>query len=257
MQYRHIIYEKQDKIAKITLNRPEVLNAMDSRMVLEISHALQNADKDKKIRVVIIRGSDRAFCVGSDLDSIKKKIKTLYDQQAYFESGNRMVKIIEQLTKPVIAVVSGYALAGGFDLMTTCDFAIATENAVMGDQHINFGLVGPGGGAAKVSRIVGIKRAKEIILMGKRVSGKEAETMGLVNRAVPPEELDSTVAEFVANLIDKSPTAIRISKALINRAVQTDFATAEELEVALSLLNVASEDYQKSIKAFGQKKRQK
>jgi enoyl-CoA hydratase len=251
MQYLHILFEKKDKIARITLNRPEVLNAMNDRMMTEIGHALQSAEKDKKIHLVVLAGGPRAFCVGSDLKSINKKIKTLSDQRDYFNHANRTVRdAIERLSKPVLAVIRGYAVGGGLTIMLACDFAIATEDAVIGDQHIKFGLVGPGGEIPRLARIVGVRKAKEIFLLGKTMSGKEAERLGLVNRAVPLEQLESTVAEFAAQLVDKSPTAMRIYKDLIFRTIQTDYATAEELEVSASLLNMASEDYQKGMKAF-------
>jgi len=258
MQYRQIIYEKKDTIAKISLNRPEVLNAIDERMLIEIGHSLGDTERDTNIRVVIITGKGKAFCAGMDLDFVKKKAKTLSDQEKLFRLANRTVRdAIEELSKPVIAAVNGYALAGGFEIMLACDFAIASEDAKIGDQHINFGLIGPGGGTQRLPRIVGIRKAKEIILTGQLLSGKESEGLGLVNRAVPPGDLESAVAEFASTLADKSPTALRIGKILINRSTQTDYSTAEELELSLARVNAASEDYQKGIKAFEDQKNRK
>jgi enoyl-CoA hydratase/carnithine racemase len=255
MEYRHIIYEKKDKIATITFNRPEVLNAMNDRMMLEIGTALKNVEKDKKIRLLIITGNDKAFCAGSDLKSINKKIKTLVDQKEYFDYANRNVRdAIEHLSKPVLAVVRGYAVAGGLTIILACDFVIASEDAIIGDRHIKFGLVGPGGEIPRLARVVGVRKAKEIFLTGKTLSGKEAEQIGLVNRAVPRDMIDSAVAELATELVNNSPTAMRIYKDLLFRTIQTDYATAEQLEVSSSLLNMASEDYQKGMKAFQARK---
>lgn len=256
MRYNHIIYEKRKGIAKITLNRPESLNAVNGRMALEIGHALKDAERDRKIRVVVVTGYGKAFCAGVDLNFVQEKAKSLLEQQELFLLLNRTITdAIERLTKPVIAAVNGQAMGGGYELMLACDFAIASEKAVIADQHINFGLIGPGGSTQRTSRIVGIRKAKEIILTGEQFSGAEAESIGLVNRAVPPESLESAVTELAGKLVDKSPTAMRIGKALINRAMQTDLGTAQELEVASALVNAASDDYKEGMRAFQEKRK--
>lgn len=256
MNYRNIILEKKNGIAKITLNRPEVLNAMNREMILEIGHALEDAEKDNAVRVVVITGSGRAFCVGVDLKFVREELGSLWAQQEFFRMGNRiLMNAIENLGKPVIAAVNGFALAGGFELMLVCDLVIASEDALMGDQHINFGLVGPGGSTQRTPRIVGIRKAKEIILTGERLSANEAERIGLVNRVVPADELESATEDMAAKLADKSPVALKIAKTLINRALQTDLTTASELEVMSAIVNATSEDYQEGIRAFNEKRK--
>ena len=256
MNYENIIFEKKNGIVKITLNRPEALNAMNREMILEIGHALEDAEKDDAVRVVVITGSGRAFCAGADLKFVKEELGSLWAQQEFFRFANRTVmNAIENLGKPVIAAVNGFALAGGFELMLVCDLVIASEDALMGDQHINFGLVGPGGSTQRTPQIVGIRKAKEIILTGEKLSAKDAERIGLVNHVVSADELESATDDMAAKLAEKSPVALRIAKTLINRALQTDLATASELEVMSAIVNATSEDYQEGIRAFNEKRK--
>lgn len=256
MHYKTIIYQKKGAVAKITLNRPEVLNAMNRTMLLETGEALNDAEKDDAIRVVIITGSGRAFCTGVDLKFAKEELNTLQTEQDFFRLGNElMMRRIENLTKPVIAAVNGFALAGGFELLSVVDLAIASEDAIIGDQHMNVGLLAAGGAYYRIPLQIGIRRAKELILTGKTISGKEAEQIGLVNRAVPGDALESTVDKLAAELAEKSPVAMRISKALINQATLVDVEARLELILMSTLVGAASEDHDEGIKAFNEKRK--
>ncbi len=256
MPYKNIIFEKKRGIARITLNRPEVSNTLNREMILEIGSALEDCEKDNEVRVVVITGKGKAFCAGADLRFVNEELKSLWDQQEFFRFGNStMMNRVENLKKPVIAAVNGFALAGGFELMLVCDFVIASEQAVLGDQHINFGLVGPGGTTQRLPRIVGIRKAKEIILGGERLSAKEAEHLGLVNRVVPPDELERATEDLATRLAEKSPVAMRLAKTLINRALEADLVTASELEIMSAIVNATSEDFQEGIRAFNEKRK--
>ncbi len=256
MKYDTIIFEKKNGVAKITLNRPEVLNAMNREMIREIGHALEDSENDNIVRVVVITGRGRAFCVGVDLKFVREELGNLGLQQEFFRFANRTLMIaIENLSKPVVAAVNGFALAGGFEIVLVCDIVIASEDAFFGDQHINFGLVGPGGSTQRTPRIVGLKRAKEIIFLGEKFSAREAERMGLVNRVVPASELESVTEALTAKLVEKSPVALRIAKTLINRALETDLCTGSELEVMSAIVNATSEDYKEGIRAFNENRK--
>jgi len=256
MNYEAIIYEKRNGIAKITLNRPEALNALNRAMITEIGNALEDAEKDNAVRVVVLTGKGRAFCSGMDLKFVSEKIKTLADQQELFRYTKRLISdAIENMGKPVIAAVNGFALAGGFEITLVCDLVFASEDAFLGDQHINYGLVGPGGSTQKTPRLVGPRRAKEIIFTGKRLSAHEAERIGLVNRVVPPDELERAAEDMAAELAQKSPVALRIDKMLINRALETNAVNGSELELMSSIVNVTSEDSQEGIRAFTEKRK--
>ena len=161
MNYETILYYKENKIAKIVLNRPKALNALNRIMVSEIGMALNDSEKDQNIRVVVISGKGKAFCAGVDLKFVKEELKSLHDQQEFFRFANKtVIQAIENLEKPVIAAINGYALAGGFELMLVCDFAIAAESAIIADQHINYGLVGSGGSTKEHPKWLGLKRQK-------------------------------------------------------------------------------------------------
>ena len=255
-KYQTIIYEKKESTASITLNRPEAMNAITRTMFLEIGQALDDAEQDGSISVAVMKGAGRAFCAGVDLKFSTEELKTLQDQQDLFRLGNQMaLEKIEGLSKPVIAQVHGYCLAGGFEMMMSADLVIAAEDAQIGDQHINVGLFGGGGCAYRLALLVGMRKAKEIVLTGKRLSGKEAAAMGIVNQAVPLDKLDSTVAELAAELSTKSPVALRLSKWYINRVCMLDADTRLELAIMYSLIDSTSEDKEEGMKAFLEKRK--
>jgi enoyl-CoA hydratase/carnithine racemase len=256
VSYETIIYEKKNKVAKITLNRPEAMNAITRTMFLEIEQALDDADKDNDVSVVVLAGNGKAFCAGVDLKFSSKELITLQDQQDFFRLGNKTsLEKMEGLSKPVIAAVHGYCLAGGFEMMMATDFVIAAEDAKIGDQHINFGLFGGGGCAYRLALLVGARKAKEIVLLGKRLSGKEAEQIGLVNRAVPADQLESAVDEMAAELAGKSPVALKLSKWYINRVSMPDADSRLELAIMYSLIDATSEDKEEGMKAFLEKRK--
>jgi enoyl-CoA hydratase/carnithine racemase len=256
MNYNTILYQKKNSIAKIILNRPGALNALNKIMITEIGDALGDAEKDNNVRVVVITGNGKAFCVGADLKFVKEELGSLYNQEKFFRFGNKTVmNAIEGLGKPVIAAVNGFAFAGGLELLLVCDLVIAAENALLADQHINYGLVGPGGSTQRLPRLVGIRKAKEIILTGERLSASEAERIGLVNRVVPAEELERATDDLATKIAEKSPVAVRIAKTLINRALETDPVTGSELEVMSAIVNGTSEDYKEGITAFNEKRK--
>lgn len=251
-----ILYEKKDVVATITLNRPQALNSINKRMNEELSWAFADVEKDNAVRALIITGTGKAFCTGADLGSVQREQTTLKAQLDFLRQGNEgVVERIENLNKPVIAAVNGFCVAGGMEILLTCDLAVAVDNAVIGDQHINVGAIGGAGGAYRLAVLIGLRRAKEIVLTGKKISGKEAEQVGLVNRAVPAEELMSTAWEIALRLAEKSPTAMEVSKALMNRTIYIDSAARRELIMLYTLYNSASEDFQEGVKAFNEKRK--
>ena len=256
MGYKTIIYQKKDAVAKIILNRPEALNSLTRTMLLEIGKALEDSEKDNTIRVVVITGSGKAFCTGVDLKFATEELTTSQAEQDFFRFGNEvMLRRIEKMPKPVIAAVNGYAMAGGIEILTVVDLAIASEDAVIGDQHMKFGLLGAGGSPYRVPLLIGIRKAKELIFTGKTLTGKEAEQIGLVNRAVPPDALESTVDALAAELAELSPVAMRISKALINETMLVDIEARLELILMSSLVGANSEDRHEGIRAFNEKRK--
>jgi len=256
MDYKFILFKKENRLARIVFNRPEAANALHMDMVEEISIALDDAEQDSAVRVVIITGSGKAFCAGADLKYFKANISTLWQQEEWFRRANRiMMNRLAQLRKPVIAAVNGAALGGGYEIMLACDLVVAADDAVIADQHLNFGIVGPGGSTQRTTWLIGARKAKEIIFTGKRLSGKEAERIGLINLSVPRDRLESAVNELAAQLAEKSPVALRIAKTLINRALQVDLSVSEELEIMAAIVNNTSEDYVEGMRAFDEKRK--
>lgn len=255
-KYQTIIYEKKDGVARITLNRPEAMNAINRTMFNEIGSALDDAESDGAVRVVVMKGAGRAFCAGVDLKFATEELKTLQDQQDLFRLGNQMaLEKMEGLSKPVIAQVHGPCLAGGFEMMMAADLVIAAEDAKIGDQHINVGLFGGGGCVYRLALLVGMRKAKELVLTGKRLSGKEAAELGIVNQAVPLDKLESAVADLCAELATKSPVALRLSKCYINKVAMVNATSSLELAIMYSLIDSTSEDKEEGMKAFLEKRK--
>jgi len=256
LSYETIIYEKTGPLARITLNRPEAMNTFTRTMFLEVGKALDDAEQDPETRVVIITGAGKAFCAGVDLKFSQNELKTLQDKQDLFRLGNKMMlEKIEEMSKPVIAAVNGYCLAGGFELMVATDLVVAAEEARIGDQHINVALFGGGGCLYRMAMLVGRQKAKEIAFSGKAISGKEAERIGLVNLAVPADQLKGTVDKMAAELSTKSPVALKFAKWFINRSTVVDPAIRLELSIMYGLVESTAEDAEEGAKAFIEKRK--
>jgi enoyl-CoA hydratase len=256
MGFETILYDKKDHVARITLNRPDALNAINRTMVTELGKALDDSETNRDVRVVVITGAGRAFCSGADLKFASEELTTSQAEQEFFRFANRvMMRRIETLSKPVIAAVNGYAMAGGFEILTVVDFVIAAEDAMIGDMHIKHGLLAAGGAPYRLPLLIGMRKAKELMFTGKTITGKEAEEIGLVNKAVPASILQSTVDALAAELAEYSPVAMSITKRLINDSVLVDIEARLELILMSFLVGANSEDRNEGIKAFREKRK--
>jgi len=199
-ELKKIIYEKKDGVAWITLNNPERYNALDAEMRAELKECLEDAANDQSIRVVVIKGSGKAFSAGADLKLfLEATPQTISEFLKKYGTGFAIGKIIREMPKPVIAVVHGYCLGGGFELACWCDLIIASEDAVFGQPEIRVGLIPGGGGTQLLTRIIGEKKAKELIFTGKRISAKELEKFGIINKVVPSDQLMDTVNSYITS----------------------------------------------------------
>ena len=256
MEFETILYDKKDHVARITLNRPDALNAINRTMVTELGKVLDDSETDRDVRVVVITGAGRAFCSGADLKFASEELTTSQAEQEFFRFANRvMMRRIETLSKPVIAAVNGYAMAGGFEILTVADLVIAAEDAMIGDMHIKHGLLAAGGAPYRLPLLIGMRKAKELMFTGKTITGKEAEEIGLVNKAVPASILQSTVDALTAELAEYSPVAMSITKRLINDSVLVDIEARLELILMSFLVGANSEDRNEGIKAFREKRK--
>jgi enoyl-CoA hydratase/carnithine racemase len=210
MSYANLIVSVDDYyIGSITLNRPEQLNTFTTPMATELTHALAELDGDPRVRVVLIKGAGKAFCAGIDVNELKGK--TALEYRAWIERMEQPLVAISQMKKPVIAQVQGAAAANGMGLAVAADLVIAAENAKMGLTAINVGLncVGP---VIPVARVVGRKKALELLLFGDLINAQEAMRLGLVNRVVATEDLEKEAQAWAVTLAKKSPVAVQIAK---------------------------------------------
>ena len=255
MLFQNIIVEKKDKIAWITLNRPEALNALSRELMTDLRQAMEEIGTDDSVRVVVIRGAGRCFGAGADLKQSQKLISDLSAGRALLENWHRTLFAVERCPKIVIAAIHGFALAGSLELVMACDLAIATEDARIGDQHMNYGLASTGSASQRMPRLIGIRKAKELLLSGDWVSGKEAERIGLVNKAVPVDRFEQEVIEFAAKFANKAPAPAKLIKELVNWGMQTDLNTAITLELLAATGGGTLGTTTEGIAAFVEKKK--
>ena len=252
MSYEDILYESAEGVARLTINRPKVMNAFRARTCEELIDALNRAGWDKSIGVIVLAGSgEKAFCTGGD--------QSAHDGQ-YVGRGiiglpvEELQSLIRDVPKPVIARVQGYAIGGGNVLATLCDFTIASERAIFGQVGPKVGSVDPGFGTAYLARAVGEKKAREIWYLCRRYSAAEALAMGLVNAVVPHDQLDAEVARWCAEIMEKSPTAIAIAKRSFNADTDAIRGISGMGMQALTLY-YASAESKEGVRAFNEKRK--
>src|SRR6516164_5540424 len=252
MSYEDILFESQDGVARITINRPSVMNAFRGRTCEELIDAFNRAGWDKSVWVIVLAGSsDKAFCTGGD--------QSAHEGQ---HDGRGMIglpveelhSLIRDVPKPVIARVQGYAIGGGNVLATLCDFTIASEKASFGQVGPKVGSVDPGYGTAFLARVVGEKKAREIWYMCRRYTGQEAVAMGLANACVPHEQLDAEVQKWGEELCERSPTAIAIAKRSFNMDTAHQAGIAGMGMYALKLYYDTEESHE-GVKALQEKRK--
>lgn len=253
--YSQINYVKEDGVAWITINRPKVLNTLNVEAINELASALEDAEKDEDIKVLVITGEgEKAFCAGIDINQfvVLSPIKRREFTISYRE---RVLNRIRGMGKPVIAMVNGYALGAGCELTMTCDLAIASENARFGQPEVNIAAIPGGGGTQLLPRHVGIKKAMELAMTGDLIDAKEAERLGIVNKTVPFDKLKETVIELVNKLKSKSPVALKMVKAAINRSQESLLLSGLAYETEAFTLCSTSEDFNEGVKAFLEKRK--
>ncbi len=247
MEFKHIIYEKKDGVAWLTLNRPEVLNALNRAMWRELAQAIDLADKDDQVRVVIITGAGRAFCAGDDINDLAT-IKDAFDAKAYFREITGAVRKVEEFKKPLIAAVNGLAYGGGCEITMVCDVAIASENTRFAQPEGKIGAWPPFA-AVRLPSIIGKAKAMEIMLTGEPVDAKEAERIGLINKVVPPEKLRDAAMEMAEKIMRIAPLSAELIKTTVNKKIED----VESVIDATAML-FSSEDLREGAIAFLEKK---
>jgi len=248
----HIEVEKKKEIGIIMLNRPAALNILEIKTLQELGDSLSELEKDDQVRAIIITGGEN-FCAGANI----KKMKEINPKEAETLSrlGHEVFNQVETMGKPVIAAVAGYALGGGCELALACDIRIAGESAKFGQPEVNLGLIPGFGGTQRLSRLVGIGKAKEMIFTGEILSAKEAESIGLVNRVVKDDELMTKAEEMAQVIAQKAPVAVKLSKSLINK--NQEITKGLEKEIAFFAQCFTTQDRLEGINAFLEKRKPK
>ena len=255
MEYTNIKLEKEKGVATIRLDRPNALNAVNWDLLDELSDATADVAGDEEIKALVVRGEGRAFCAGADLTFFETAFHNPDLLTRYLRHFNACLFGLEQLPIPVIAVVHGYALAGGLELMLACDMALAAEDARIGDQHANFGLMPGGGSTQRLPRKIGPQKAMELLTTGRWLSGTEAAAWGLVLRAVPADDLDRELEELVAPIRTKSRPGLGWIKSVTRRGDGLSLDDGVSLETMAFVQYVATSDHPvQGIQAFKEKR---
>lgn len=255
MSFQDIIMEKRGPVAKITLNRPQVLNALRNNLKLELISALGDIANDESVRVVVITGAgDKAFSAGADVTELQQL--TSNTALEFNKSGlNAMIRAIETLPKPVIAAVNGYALGGGCELAMGCDIILASENAKFGQPEIKLGIIPGAGGTQRLPRLIGPKKANLLLYTGDMIDAKEAERLGLVSQVVPSGALNEAVDALIAKMLSQSPATLALIKKAAVEGMKTEIDTGIGIEGNLFSLCFATEDQKEGMKAFLEKRK--
>lgn len=254
MEFRHVIYEKNEGIATITLNRPEALNALSTEVVEEILRAVEDVRTDENIRVVVLTGAgEKAFSAGADIKAMVGM--TALKARELSSMGERLCVTLENLEKPVIAAINGYALGGGMEVAMACDLRIASENARMGQTEINIGLIPGWGGTQRLTRLVGMTKAKELVFTGRMIDARTAEQIGLLNMAVPADKFREIVHQLAVDLASKAPVALKVAKALITKGADMSLDAALELEREGFGVIGSTDDLKEGASAFAEKRK--
>ena len=253
MGYQALLVDRADGIATITMNRPEARNALDLAMREELQDALDEIERDPAARVVILTGAGGHFSAGGDVKSMQKR-HTAPEGRARVESLNRFVLRLFNFSKPTIAMVDGFAVGAGCNIALGCDMIIASERAKFGEVFLKIGLVPDGGGTWLLQRMVGLAKAKEMVLTAEIIDAAEALRIGLVNRVVPAGELESATRALAAKIAAGPPLAATLAKSLLNRAATVDLAAALEGEAFGQSNAITSEDHAEGVRAFLEKR---
>lgn len=255
MSFEFIVAEKTDKIGYVKINRPDVYNAVNVEAIVEMEKAMHEFNEDNDVLVVIITGEGKAFVSGSDISRLAKmdSIKA----REYSQIGQRVLSFIENMEKPVIAAVNGFALGSGCELAMACDIRIASEKAKFGQPEVKLGLIPGHAGTQRLARLVGIAKAKELIFTGEMIDAQEALRIGLVNTVVAPEALIHEAESMAKKIMEVGPTAVRFSKTVINRGVDTNLTTANSYETEAFSILFSTEEAKEGMKAFLEKRKPK
>src|SRR6266481_5596110 len=249
----NVLYEKKDSIAYVTLNRPKVLNALNKKTWADLRTAFEAARDDAAVRGVILTGAgDKAFIAGADISELANVSAVEAEESSTF--GQEVLNLVENLGKPVIAAINGFALGGGCETAMACTIRVASEHAKFGQPEVKLGLIPGGGGTQRMPRLVGKGRALQIILSGEIISAQEAYRIGLVNEVVPAAEVIARAEAILKQIFANAPLAIKYSLEAVNKGLEIGQSEGQALEAAFFGLCAGTEDKKEGTQAFLQKR---
>jgi enoyl-CoA hydratase len=249
-----IVYEVRDRTARLTINRPEKLNALDRLTMEAIDAAVGDAGRDPEVGVLVVTGAgDKAFVAGADIGELTAQDPVT--GTAYARQGQAVLDRLERLGKPSIAMIKGYALGGGLELAMACTLRVAAEGARLGQPETALAILPGYGGTQRLARLVGRGKAMEMILTGDPIDAREAHRIGLVNRVTPPDAIEAEVAALAKSLLSRGPVALRYAMQAIHEGLQMTQAEGLSLEAALFGLSCATEDMREGTRAFLEKRK--
>lgn len=252
--YETIIYQNIDRTGLVTLNRPEQLNAINNKMREELLILLDELTWDERVSLIVLTGGEKFFSAGADLKEVAT-LKDLWGTITFLRKMRTLFDKIEQFPKPTVAALAGVTVAGGLELALACDLRVASENARLGDAHINVGLIPGGGGSVKLPRLIGKGKAMEIILTGTTVDAREAKSLGLVNWVVPEGSLVVETLKITTELTKKPALSLQLAKQAVKVGAEADLPDALQFEVNAAALVSLTEDTREGIAAFLEKRK--
>jgi enoyl-CoA hydratase/carnithine racemase len=249
----NVLYEKKDAIAYVTVNRPKVLNALNTPTWKDLRIAFEDARDDNSVRGVILSGAgDKAFIAGADISELAHA--TAIDAERSSRFGQGVLELIENLGKPVIAAINGFALGGGCETAMACTIRVAVDSAKFGQPEVKLGLLPGGGGTQRLPRLVGKGRALQLILSGEMISAQEAYRIGLVNEVAPATNLIGRAEQILKQIASNAPVSVRLSLEAVNRGMDTSQSEGFALEASYFGLCAATEDKKEGTSAFLEKR---
>lgn len=250
--FHSIKFEKKEAIGFLTINKPEVLNALDGNVLEEINRVLELIEKDESVKALIVTGEGRAFAAGADIGA--QSVLDLEGGRNWGRNGSAIFRRLELLPVPTIAAVNGFALGGGCELALACDMILASTKAKFGQPEVSLGITPGFSGTQRLPRRVGKARAMEMILTGKMIKAEEALRIGLVNKVAEPDELLSEAADLAKEILQNGPLAVKYAKAAVSRGLEMDLDSGIALENELFAMCFATNDQKEGMQAFLEKR---
>ena len=256
MDYSNIMYLKENQVATITLNRPDSMNALSPDLLSELQYAISVASIDQDLKALVIRGNGRSFCAGADLLFFDSAFENLSLLNPYIQLLNQCFLDLENLDIPTVAVVQGFALAGGLELAMACDMTIVSDEAKLGDQHANFGLMPGGGSTQRLPRRIGMQRAMELLTTGRWLTGPEAVDWGLALRSTDEANLNAELESILSSLRDKSRESLSWIKSITRQGRDLSVSSGIQLESSAFVQYLATSTHpREGIQAFKEKRK--